>query len=95
LPPFARTPRTPRTRAHLLACWSRRSDIAAMHDWLRGPLRDAVFGVVLVLLTLRGLNPVQTLTFALFMPVVLLYGIALERSWHARPHAPRTLNASP
>jgi hypothetical protein len=54
-----------------------------------------VFGVFLVLLTLRGLNPVQMLTFALFMPVGLVYGIAFERSWHARPHAPRTLNASP
>ena len=61
----------------------------------RRVLRDIVFGVVLVLLGLRGLNPVQPLTLALFMPVVLLYGIALERSWHARPHSTRTLNASP
>ena len=61
----------------------------------RRVLRDVVFGVVLVLLGLRGLNPVQPLTLALFMPVVLLYGIALERSWHARPHSTRTLNASP
>ena len=58
-------------------------------------LRDAVFGVVLVLLTLRGLNPVQPLTLALFMPVVLLYGIAVERAWHAWQHFPRTLNATP
>jgi hypothetical protein len=61
----------------------------------RRVLRDVVFGVVLVSLGLRGLNPVQPLTLALFMPVVLLYGIALERSWHARPHSTRTLNTSP
>jgi hypothetical protein len=58
-------------------------------------LRDALFTVVLVLLTLRGLNPVQVLTLALFMPVVLLYGIALERAWHTRLHSSRILDASP
>ena len=157
----ARGPRDNATVGALAWC-SRRSDIAAMRDWLRGSLlgavlglpilggggrlamhafsllaadaqhsvsvqgtitvllaglaagvaggviyaalarvlptrrlpRDAVFGGVLVLLALRGLNPVRTLTLALFMPVILLYGIALERSWHAWPHAPRTLSAS-
>ncbi|MFL5618574.1 MAG: hypothetical protein ACJ79A_09300 [Gemmatimonadaceae bacterium] len=58
-------------------------------------LRDALFGVILALLTLRGLNPVRWLTLALFMPIVLLYGVALERAWHARSHSSRTLGASP
>jgi hypothetical protein len=61
----------------------------------RRMLRDALFVVVLAVLTLRGLNPVQPLTLALFMPVVLLYGLALERAWHGRRHSPRTLNAAP
>ena len=47
-------------------------------------LRAALFAVVLALLTLRGLNPVQPLTLALFMPIVLVYGIAFERAWHTR-----------
>ena len=58
-------------------------------------LRDALFGVILALLTLRGLNPVRTLTLALFMPVVLVYGLALERAWHARSLSSRPLRASP
>ena len=46
-------------------------------------MRDALFAVVLVMLTLRGLKPVSALALSLFMPVVLLYGVAFERSWHA------------
>jgi hypothetical protein len=61
----------------------------------RRVLRDALFAVILVLLTLRGLNPVRPLNLLLFMPVVLVYGIALERAWHARSHSPRPLHASP
>jgi hypothetical protein len=29
------------------------------------------------------------------MPVVLIYGVALERAWHARSHSSRPLRASP
>ena len=57
-------------------------------------LRDALFALVLALLTLRGLNPVRTLTVSLFMPVVLVYGVALERAWHARSHSARPLRTS-
>ena len=58
-------------------------------------VRDALFAVVLVLLTLRGLNPVSTLALSLFMPVVLVFGVALERAWHARSHSSRPLRAAP
>jgi len=47
-------------------------------------LRAALFALVLALLTLRGLNPVQPLTLALFLPIVLVYGWLLERAWHTR-----------
>lgn len=58
-------------------------------------LRDALFAVILALLTLRGLNPVRTLTLALFVPVVLVYGVAFERAWHTRSHSSRPIRASP
>jgi putative exporter of polyketide antibiotics len=57
--------------------------------------RDALFAVLLVLLTLRGLKPVSALTLALFMPVVLVYGVALERAWHARSPSTRPPRVSP
>jgi hypothetical protein len=55
----------------------------------RRALRAVLFAVVLVLLTLRGLNPVQPLPLALFLPIVLGYGALLERAWHARSATPR------
>jgi hypothetical protein len=58
-------------------------------------LRAALFGVVLTLLTLRGLNPVQPLTLALFLPVVIVYGWVLERTWHKRSRSTHALHASP
>ena len=58
-------------------------------------VRDGLFAVILALLTVRGLNPVRPLTLSLFMPVVLAYGVALERAWHARSHFSRPLRASP
>ena len=58
-------------------------------------LRDVLFAVILELLTLRGLSPVSALALSLFMPVVALYGVALERAWHARSHSSRRLHASP
>ena len=48
--------------------------------------RGVLFLVVLVLLTLRGLRPVTSLSLALFMPLALLYGAAFERAWHSRSH---------
>jgi hypothetical protein len=71
------------------------SDIRRMPAWLRNPLLGALFAIVLVLLTLRGLHPVQPLTLALFLPIVLVYGWAFERAWHARSRFTRTLPTSP
>ena len=50
------------------------------------PVRAALFVVALVLLTLRGLRPLQPLPLALFMPLVLLYGALFERAWYSRSH---------
>jgi hypothetical protein len=61
----------------------------------RRALRAALFAAVLVLLTLRGLHPVQWLALALFLPVVLVYGWAFERAWHTRSRFIRTLRTSP
>lgn len=58
-------------------------------------VRAALFAIVLALLTLRGLHPVQPLTLALFMPLVFAYGVALERSWHARSGTSHSLRAAP
>jgi len=58
-------------------------------------LRAGLFAIVLVLLTLRGLHPVQSLPLALFLPIVLVYGWALERAWHARSRFTRTLGTAP
>src|SRR5215204_6228816 len=58
-------------------------------------LRAALFTVVLALLTLRGLHPVQPLTLALFLPIVLVYGWLLERSWHTPSRFTRALHTSP
>ena len=48
--------------------------LAPRHLWVRRVL----FGILLVLVTLRGLSPVQPLALALFGPLVLLYAIAME-----------------
>lgn len=58
-------------------------------------LRDALFAGALVLLTLRGLNPVSALALSLFMPVVLVFGLAFERAWHARSHSSRPFRTAP
>jgi hypothetical protein len=52
--------------------------LAPRRRWLRGVL----FASALVLLTLRGLNPVSTLTLTWFAPVVLLFGASFEWAWH-------------
>jgi hypothetical protein len=56
--------------------------------------RALVFALVLVLLTLRGLRPVQPLALALFLPLVLLYGALVERAWHARSRDSHIVTAS-
>jgi putative exporter of polyketide antibiotics len=51
-------------------------------------VRSLLFGVVLVLITLRGLSPATTLSISWFMPLVLLYGALIDfayRRWFTSP----------
>ena len=48
--------------------------VAPRQPWVR----RALFGILLTLITLRGLHPVQPLSLALFGPLVLLYGTVIE-----------------
>ena len=48
--------------------------VAPRHPWVR----RALFGILLTLITLRGLRPVQPLSLALFGPLVLLYAAVIE-----------------
>jgi hypothetical protein len=41
-------------------------------------VRSLLFGVILVLLTLRGLSPATTLSLGLFVPLTLLYGALVD-----------------
>jgi hypothetical protein len=50
-------------------------------------VRSALFGVVLILLTLRGLRPIQPLALEWFMPLALGYGALIDvvyTSWSRR-----------
>jgi hypothetical protein len=49
----------------------------------RSALRGVIFGIILVLLTLRGASPFTPLSLALFLPLMLVYGAALH-SLHQR-----------
>jgi hypothetical protein len=49
----------------------------------RAVLRALIFGVILVLLTLRGLSPATPLSLILFLPLTLLYGAAVDY-WYRR-----------
>ncbi len=72
--------------------------IYALLAWVlpaRRLLRAAFFAVVLALLTLRGLHPVQPLTLTLFLPIVLVFGWLLERSWHTGSRFTRAIHTSP
>jgi hypothetical protein len=42
-------------------------------------VRMLTFGVILVLLTLRGLSPPTPLSLALFVPLILVYGALLDQ----------------
>jgi hypothetical protein len=48
-----------------------------------------IFGVVLVLLTMRGLDPANSLTVSLFMPLTLLYGALMDYAYRRRFRAAR------
>jgi hypothetical protein len=47
----------------------------------RRVVRAMVFGLVLILLTLRGLSPATTLSLSLFMPLTLLYGAVMDYAY--------------
>jgi hypothetical protein len=44
----------------------------------RATLRAVIFGIILVLLTLRGASPFTPLTLGLFLPLTVLYGALLH-----------------
>ncbi len=44
----------------------------------RATVRGVIFGVILILLTLRGTDPFTPLTLSLFLPLTLLYGTLLH-----------------
>lgn len=44
-------------------------------------VRSLLFGVILVLLTLRGLSPVTALSLGLFLPLTLLYGALVDYAY--------------
>ena len=78
---------------HLIASATARR-IAPGRPWVR----RALFGILLVLITLRGLHPVQPLPLALFGPLVLLYAAVIEiaathRDGLARASRPPTVVA--
>ena len=50
----------------------------------RPVVRSLVFGVLLVLLTLRGLSPATSLSLALFMPLTLFYGALMGYAYRRR-----------
>jgi hypothetical protein len=47
-----------------------------LHRW--PPLPTLAYWAGLIALTLRGLSPIDSLRLALFLPVVLLFGLALQ-----------------
>jgi hypothetical protein len=44
-------------------------------------LRAALFWAFLILITLRGLRPLDTQRVLLFLPLVILYGSSLQVAW--------------
>ena len=61
---------------------------------LAGLAAGVAGNAIYTLLTLRGLHPVQPLTLALFLPIVLVFGWLLERSWHARSRFTRVIHTA-
>jgi hypothetical protein len=60
-------------------------------------VRSALFGVVLVLLTLRGLRPIQPLALEWFMPLALVYGAIVDATytaWYRRRASRRSRTTS-
>lgn len=56
----------------------------------RPVVRALLFGVILVLLTLRGLSPPAALSVSVFLPLVLLYGGLMDFAWRRGFPPPRS-----
>lgn len=41
----------------------------------------ALFGVILLAITLRGLRPIDLVRLELFLPLFIVFGVALDRLW--------------
>lgn len=56
----------------------------------RTALRSIIFGVIIVLLTLRGVSPATAFTLSLFLPLTVGYAILLDVNWRrsALTHVP-------
>ena len=50
----------------------------------RTVVRSVLFGVILLLLTLRGLRPATTLSLGLFLPLTLVYGALMDYAYRRR-----------
>ena len=53
----------------------------------RTALRSIIFGLIIVLLTLRGVSPATAFTLSLFLPLTVAYAILLDVIWRRRIHA--------
>lgn len=47
----------------------------------RTAIRSMVFGVIIVLLTLRGVSPATPFTLSLFLPLTVAYAVLLDVIW--------------
>ena len=61
----------------------------------RALLRSLLFGVILVLITLRGLSPATALSISWFMPLVLLYGALIDYAYRRRFTSPPEVHLQP
>ena len=50
----------------------------------RPVVRALLFGVILLLLTMRGLSPASALSVSLFLPLTMLYGGLMDFAWRRR-----------
>jgi hypothetical protein len=61
----------------------------------RAIVRSLLFGVILVLITLRGLSPATALSISLFMPLVVLYGALIDYAYRRRFASPPKVHLDP
>lgn len=62
--------------------------IYAILAWLlprRTAIRSIIFGVIIVLLTVRGVSPSTAFTLSLFLPLTVAYAILLDVIWRRSP----------